>query len=750
MFKRNLIIFCLLFVGLVIGQERQKVGLVLSGGGAKGLAHIGALKVIDSLGIHIDYVGGTCMGAIVGGLYAAGYSGKELDSIFKSVDLAELIQDNVPRNAKTFYEKEDSERYALSLPFDDFKVSFPEGISAGQNIYNEFVRLLFHVKDIKDFDKLPIPFLCIATNIETGKPVILDKGYLPEAIMASGTLPSLFEPSEVEGQILIDGGVVNNYPLNEIRGKGAEIIIGVDVQDDLAKRDDLSSATEILIQINNYRTVNDMVKKVGKTDIYIKPDITDFSVIDFEHRDAIIKNGTTAAKNQMALLKAITSNQNPKKSRHSKIKYTSDSLTINRLILTGNKNYTRAYIKGKLRLTLGEKVSFKKLRQGMGNLSATGNFKAIRYRLESNGLGTDLVLNLRENQNTMYIKMGAHYDDLFKSAALINLTKKNFIFHDDVASFDLILGDHLRYNFQYYLDKGFYWSFGINSNFTNFDEEIDFNLIRTNFDVIDDPNIGEINLDVTDLTNQIYLQTVLREEFAFRMGIEHKLLRYSTRTLSNFPELESDAFEPTDRGRLFFEDSNYYGTYGRLTFDTYDDKYFPSKGLFFDGDFHWYLFSEDFNDNFRAFSISKAKIGVAFQPLENLSLNIEGESGFKLGTSPVTSFDFVLGGFGNDLINNFIPFFGYEFLSLPGNSYVKAYARLDYNISPKSHLLFAANAANVDDDLFRTGEWFTAPNFSGYGVGYGLESFIGPVQIYYSFSPQINNSTVLFSVGYWF
>jgi NTE family protein len=750
MLKKASILSLLFLAQLLLSQEEPKIGLILSGGGAKGLAHIGALKIIDSLGIQIDYVGGTSMGAIIGGLYAAGYSGNELDSIFKSTNLPELIQDNVPRSAKTFYEKDDSERYALSLPFDNFKVSFPEGISGGQNIYNEFVRLLYHVKDIEDFNKLPIPFLCIATNIETGKPVLLEKGYLPEAIMASGTLPSLFEPSEVDGQILIDGGVVNNYPLDEVKARGAKIIIGVDVQDALAKREDLSSATEILVQINNYRTVNDMVKKVEKTDVYLKPNIKGFSVIDFEQRDKIIESGEVEARKHINTLKEIVGTRKKTVPHISKAEM--DSLTINRLILTGNDNYTRAYIKGKLRFSLGDKIPFEKLRQGMGNLSATGNFKAIRYKLVSNGLGTDLVLNLRENPNTMYIKMGAHYDDLFKSAALINLTKKNLLFRDDVASFDVILGDHVRYNFQYYLDKGFYWSFGINSNFTDFDEEIDFDVIRNNFDVVDDPNIGEINLDVTDLTNQVYLQTVLREEFAFRMGLEHKLLRYSTRTLSNIPPPTdgNEAFEPTDEGRVFFEDSNYYSTYGRLTLDTYDDKYFPTKGLYFDGDFHWYLFSSDFNNNFRSFSISKARMGVAFQPAKNLSLNIETEGGFKLGTSPVTSFDFVLGGFGNDLINNFIPFFGYEFLSLPGNSFVKAFARLDYKLSPKSHLLFAVNVANIDDDLFRTGEWFTAPDFSGYGVGYGLESFIGPVQIYYSFSPQINDSTVFFSVGYWF
>lgn len=731
-------------------DEPPKVGLVLSGGGAKGLAHIGALKIIDEAGIKIDYIGGTSMGAIVGALYASGYSGKDLDSIFRVTDFTKLIQDDVPRGAKTFYEKEDSERYALSLPFTNFNVSFPQAISGGQNIYNELVRLLFHVKDVQDFKKLPIPFLCIATNVETGEEVLLDSGYLPEAIIASGTFPSLFEPAEIEGDILIDGGVVNNYPIDEIREIGADLIIGVDVQHGLATRESLSSATEILLQINNYRTVNDMKKKTEQTDIYIRPDIDDFSVIDFDRSTEIVASGEEAANKKIVELQQVAKRQNDKKSSLKKPIAVQDSLTINRLIIRGNDLYTRGYIKGKLRFNLAEKVSFEKLKQGINNLSATGNFKAIRYELVSNGLGTDLILKLKENPTKMFIKMAAHYDDLYKSAALINLTKKNFLLKDDVASFDFILGDHIRYNMQYYLDKGFYWSFGVNSKFTDFDEEIDFGLIRSNFDVPDDPNIREINLDVTDLTNQVYLQTVLREEFAATLGLEHKLLRYSTRTLNQLEEGAEGDFVPSNAERTFFEDSNYFSTYGRITLDTYDDKYFPTKGLFFDSDFHLYLFSSDFNDNFREFSVGKARLGTVIPLFHNLSLNLETEGGIKFGTSRVTSFDFVLGGFGNDFVNNFIPFIGYDFLSLPGNSFVKAYGRLDYEFTPKNHLLFSTNFANVEDDLFRTGEWFSEPSFSGFGIGYGLESFLGPIQIYYSWTPELDNNAVFFSVGYWF
>ncbi len=750
MIKKNLL---LLFISLscsLLGQEKPKVGLVLSGGGAKGLAHIGALQVIEDAGVKIDYIGGTSMGAIIGALYASGYSAKELDSIFRATDLAGLIQDNVPRSAKTFYDKDDSERYALGLPFDNFKISFPQAISGGQNIYNEFVKLLYHVKDIRDFSQLPIPFLCMATNVETGEPILLNNGYLPEAIIASGTFPSLFEPTEIDNQILIDGGVVNNYPIDEVKALGANIIIGVDVQDALANREALSSATEVLLQINNYRTVNDMVKKSEATAIYIKPNIAGFSVIDFEKGSEIISLGAYAAEEKREVLKELAANQG-ERSVIKKIEKQQDSLTINRLIINGNKTYTRGYIKGKLRFNLAEKISFKKLQQGITNLSATGNFKAIRYQLVSNGLGTDLIIKLKEKSTKMFIKMGAHYDDLYKSAALINLTRKNFLVKDDVASFDFIVGDNIRYNLQYYVDKGSYWSFGLNSTFNAFAEEINFDLIRGNFDVVDDPNISEINLDVTDLTNQIYLQTVLKEEFLFSLGLEHKLLRYSTRTLNNIaPTTIDNAFRPSANSRLFFEDSNYFSAYSRLIFDSYDDKYFPSKGLFFEGNFHLYLLSSDFNDNFKEFSVGKARMGTAFNIFPDLSMNIETEGGFKLGTSSVTSFDFVLGGFGNEPINNFIPFFGYDFLSLPGNSFVKAYTRLDYEITPKNHLLFTVNVANVADDLFRTGDWFTEPDFSGFGIGYGLESFLGPMQVYYSWTPQLDEGNIFVSIGYWF
>jgi NTE family protein len=718
-------------------QKKQdlKVGLVLSGGGAKGLAHIGTLKIIDSLGVRIDYIGGTSMGAIIGSLYASGYTGKQIDSIFRETDFEVLIQDELPRSAKTFYEKEDSERYAITLPFDNFKVAFPSSISKGQNVYNKLAQLLLHVDHIDDFSKLPIPFLCIASDIEKGEPIILENGYLPDAITASGAFPSLFEPIEMGDRLLIDGGVTNNYPIDEIIAKKVDIIIGVDVQDGLAGREKLKSAMGILSQINNFRTINDMKTKSKKTDVYIRPNIKGFSVISFDKGSELIERGEIAGRANAKALQEIAASQ--KNKRNQKRVTVKDSISINYVHLRGNDQYTRSYVRGKLRFKTPDTISFKKFTEGIGNLAATGNFTGIRYKTWKNEDGTeDVILNLREAPSTTFLRLAAHYDDVYKTAGLINVTKKKILFNNDVASLDFIIGDNIRYNFEYYIDKGYYWSIGLKSRFNTFERGVNYNLIS---DDNTNPSLNRIDIEVSDLTNQLYIQTVVREEFVFGIGAEHKRLKIASETIVQNNENET-----------IFERSDFGSAFAFLKLDTYDNKYFPSDGLFFSGDFHWYLYSSDYNRNFDLFSIAKSKIGYATPLFNNISLNISSEGGFKLGDTSTNSLDFVLGGFGNNFINNYISFLGYDFLSFAGDSFVKGSITLDYNFSDKHHLNLSANYANVGNNIFGNGEWFSKPDFNGYALGYGLETFFGPVQIKYSWTPDIDQDTLFFSFGFWF
>ena len=741
---KNSIVLIALFISILgFSQETEqpdiKVGLVLSGGGAKGLAHIGTLKVIDSLGIRVDYISGTSMGAIIGALYATGYSGNQIDSIFKEINFDDIINDNLPRKAKTFYERENSEKYAVTLPFEKFKIKLPTALSRGQNTLSLLSQLTLHVSDVNDFSNLPIPFFCIATNIETGEAVILDKGSLAQSITASAAFPSLFQPVIINDQILIDGGVVNNYPIDELKAKGMDVIIGVDVQDELATRERLKSAPNILLQINNYRTFNEMKKKSKKTDIYIKPDITDYNVISFDFGDQIIKNGEKAALKQVHALNELVAKQTIKRAPFERI-HPIDSIRINSIAITGNDKYSRSYILGKLKFRPDTTIKYKTFIEGVNNLAATNNFESVNYQLKLaiDNTSYDMFATIKESSVTTFFKLGVHFDDLYKSAAIVNVTKKRFLTNDDVLSFDFILGDNIRYDMQYYIDKGFYWSFGVNSRYNHFSKNVLAGALLSPEELLT-INVNKLDIDLDDITNRVYLQTLFRKDFALTVGAEHKFLTITSETI----------LTGTNERRTTFEKSNYVGAYGKLKLDTYDSKYFPNEGVLFDGDFVWYMYSSDFNKNFEQFSIAKATIGYTTS-FNKFTANITTQGGFKIGEDKNPYLDFVLGGYGHNLINNFSSFYGYDFISIGGNSFVKGVITLDYEIFKKNHVNFAANYANVDDNIFDSGEWISSPDYSGYALGYSIESFLGPIEAKYTWSPETKKSIWFVNIGFWF
>ncbi|HJY11358.1 MAG TPA: patatin-like phospholipase family protein, partial [Flavobacterium sp.] len=360
---------------------------VLSGGGAKGFAHIGVLKVLEEAGIKIDYIGGTSMGAVIGGLYASGYNGSQIDSIFKQTNFDELINDYIPRSSKNFYGKKNDELYAIVLPFSNFRVGIPEALSKGMYNYNLLSSLTRNVRHVRDFNKLPTPFLCIATNIETGEEVLLNKGNLVQAMMASSAFPSLFTPVEIDGNLLVDGGVVNNYPIKEVRNLGADIIIGVDVQDDLLKRKNLKNATRILVQITNLQSIDKMKSKIKDTDIYVKPDIRDFGVISFDKGEEIIRKGEEATFAVYEKIKSLVTEDNFYKK--PKLKVATDTIEIEKINSDKLDNYTKEYINGKLRFKPGSTITYEDLKTGINNLNATQNFSTISYCLQPNGKQDD-------------------------------------------------------------------------------------------------------------------------------------------------------------------------------------------------------------------------------------------------------------------------------------------------------------------------------------------------------------------------
>jgi len=714
--------------------KRPKVGVVLSGGGAKGLAHIGVLKVLEENNVKIDYIGGTSMGAIIGGLYASGYTANQLDSIFKTVDADALIQDFVPRISKSFYEKRNDEIYAIQLPFENFKIGMPEALSKGMYNYNLLSRLLSHVRHERDFNNLPIPFVCIATDVETGKQVILNSGNLAQNILASGALPSLYTPVEINGKTLIDGGVANNYPIEEVRALGADIIIGVDVQDGLKSKEDLKGAADVLMQINNFAMYEHMNEKIKATTYYIKPDIKGFSVVSFDQGVEIVKRGENAAnlyRDDFAALGKMNASEIKIKSYVSD----SDSLHISKIKINKLNDFTSNYVYGKIKVKPGFEVSYNNFSTGIDNLNATQNFKAISYEFEKDEENCDvLVLNLKENNVRRYLKFGLHFDNLYKSAILINVTQKKLFFKNDVASLDLGLGDNSRFNFNYFIDNGYLWSIGFQSKMTTLNRNI--------YDPITSEGIFRsglpisLNLEYLDFTNKIYFQTYYDERFLIGVGLEHKFNQI------DIPNL--NLIKP------WLDKSHYFGAYANILFDTYDNKYFPRKGVLLNAEYKNYFHSSDYNNNFNNFSQFNAGIGGVKTFFEKLSVEVKFDMGITFNNEPSTFFKYFFGGNGFEPFANAKPFYGYDFLSIFDDSYIRGQFRIDYEIFKRNHINFSGNYANIGRNIFENSDWARKPQFSGYAIGYGYQTIIGPIELKYSWSPETKKNFTNLSVGFWF
>lgn len=290
---------CLFFTLPSSAQQRKKVGVVLSGGGAKGVAHIGALKVIEEAGIPIDYIVGTSMGSIIGGLYAIGYTPQQLDSMVKKQDWTFLLSDRIKRSQQTMSEREKSETFVLSLPLTGkrFKEQASGGVIKGQNLANLFSDLTVGYHDSIDFNKLPIPFACVSENVVNGKEIVFHDGVLSTAMRASMAIPGVFTPVRIDGMVLVDGGMKNNYPVNVAKAMGAEIIIGVDVQNKLRTEEELNTAPDILLQIIDLTTQENYARNVAASDVHIKVNVKGYSSASFTPNalDTLTNRGEEAA-----------------------------------------------------------------------------------------------------------------------------------------------------------------------------------------------------------------------------------------------------------------------------------------------------------------------------------------------------------------------------------------------------------------------------------------------------------------------
>ena len=731
--KPKLFLLILLIPIIVFAQQEQpKVGLVLSGGGAKGFAHVAILKEIDKAGIQLDYISGTSMGAIVGGMYAIGYTGIQIEEIVKNTDFVNVLRDRLPRSTSTFFDKEYGEKTKITLPATNGKVGLPKGISRGQNVLNLLFELVDDKEEINDFSKLPIPFFCIATDVETGKGVLLEKGSLALALRASSSFPTLLNPVIINDKLLVDGGIANNFPVSIMKSKGMDIVIGVDVEGRLNQRKKLTSAIAILNQIVSYQMYHKTEEEKKKLDVYIHPDIFEFNVVDFDKKEKIIEKGDLEAKKYRKVFEEIALKQKVKKEKKS-IEINKTKRYISKINLKGSHYYTRAFVLGKLNIKVGDSISRYEISKKINLLSATKNYNRIDYKLKKqDDKSYQLNFDLKESNDNATLSLGGHYDFLYKSGVLVNYSQKHLLRKNDLFSLDAILGDNLRYNFNYFVDNGFYISYGFRSRYNHFRSSSKFNPVLSQF-----PTLNNIDLKYTDFTNQIFVQTTFDRKFALGLGIEHKHLKASTETITN------------NGNETVIDNSEYFSAYGYLKLDTYDKKYFVTKGYFADLNFKWYLKSTDFNNNFNSFAQTKGTLGFATTFFDKLTFQNTNEAGFTLNKISSTIFDFHLGGYNQNYINTFISLYGYDFAELSDKSFVKSEFNLRYALSEKHYASFIANYARLDSNVFKDIDLFKDVK-SGYALGYSYNSLIGPIEIKYSWSPDNNQSYWLFNLGFWF
>lgn len=727
-------LFCcwilILLFGCISAQktERPKVGVVLSGGGAKGYAHIGVLKVIEEAGIKIDYIGGTSIGAIVGGLYASGYSAEELEKIMYSLDLSGLILNEKSRTDLPFFDKSYREKYILELPFDDFKLKFPNALSSGQGPSEALTYLFRHVHGINDFNELPIPFICVATKLSNGESVVFDSGYLPQVVLASGAYPTLLEPVYIDGEVYIDGGVKNNYPVQEVLDMGADIIIGIDLQEGLLDSEALNSATKVIEQIITYNIAEKSKEQSLLVDVSIKPVLTGYHVTSFDSKDNIIYAGYKAAKEKLPELKQIAALQGNISEKINSIQFDEYTL-ITGLEVRGLDAYNRSYIKGKIGIKPPQLTGYDEIREGIQRLYSTGNFNKVFYRIVDHEDGhKKLVVVVREKPTKQSVKFGLHYDDLFKTGLLLNFTSKHLIVDNSIFSVDFILGDYPRYAINYYVDNGYYPSFGFNSTFTQFDEETNIN----NFDLDSGPLFLDYQYD--ELVNQLYTQSTLYEQYAIGGGIEHKYLNIKT---NNLPEYHA---------ARKVENSYFMSLYGFIRADNRSNPNFPRQGIKFDGVFK-YLFESNSN-NFNETSSLSVNFEVNQTYNRWVSGRIFGSFGTYFSNFPPISQKFSLGGYVEQDFMNYTRFYGLPFFTVSGDNKMVLGSAIQARFLKNHYVTGFYNIANIENNfdelnLFKY-------KYTGYGLGYGYDSPLGPINGYWTYSPYTKKGLFNVSLGFWF
>jgi NTE family protein len=428
-------------VAVDTSHRAPRVAVVLSGGGAKGIAHIGVLKVLEEEGISPQLVTGTSMGALVGGLYAMGYSPAGLDSLVQRLDWPSYFRDAPEYGFVGFRRRRNGERALFSIPMNHWRPALPSGAVSGQRVSRLLMSLTWPAQTTRDFRTLPRQFVALATDIETGQAIVLDHGSLAQVMRASMSLPSIFEPVTLDGRLLIDGGIVRNLPASDARQRGADIVICSDVSDPLAAAADLRSLTDVLMQTVVFQSNASTAEERKLCDVYIHPDITGLTAVNFDNPAMIVSRGTVAANALRQQLRALRLPAAPANYiRHSPWQ---DSVRAQHIVIDGLTGRAALRVRRALELRDGGLYTATALDSALQRAYATDLYERLQYRIDANGADTSIVVSATM-QTQDRVGVGFRFDDTYKAAILFSALLRNRLGTGSTTEIEVRLGEQLK------------------------------------------------------------------------------------------------------------------------------------------------------------------------------------------------------------------------------------------------------------------------------------------------------------------
>lgn len=584
---------CLLVLAqaaLAAESPRPRVGLVLSGGGARGAAHVGVLKVLDEMRVPVDAIAGTSMGAVVGGLYASGMSGVEIETLLRSLNWQDSFRDRPPREELGYRRKQDERnflvRYALGLKEQGFVL--PRGLVQGQKLEQVLRSAALPVAEIQRFDRLPIPFRAIATDLETGEAVVMDSGDLVTAMRASMSAPGFFAPAQREGRLLVDGGLVENLPIDTARAMGVDVLIVVDVSFALYLREELASPLEVTNQafaiLIRGRTLEQRAK-LKATDIVIDPPLGRFPSADFGRVPQALRAGEEAARGASASLAKLSLGEAEYRSYLASRSARSTATPIIEFVRadSGSAEYEKL-IQATMKDLVGKQLDKELIQSRLSSLYALDRFETIDYALIEDEGRAGLQLDLRRKSwGPTYVRMGLNLEDDFEGNSRYNAavrfiaTELNGLGGEWLT--DVQIGENPKFFTELYQPLSLASRYFIAPQF-DFEE-------RSVFELRERDRIAEYR--VRDIQGGLDFGREVSNWGEIRFGVRRGTGR--RRILIGDPSLPSDEF---DRG----------GFFTRLSYDKLDSIFFPRHGQQFELEWRAERESVGANQNFDAFRSS--------------------------------------------------------------------------------------------------------------------------------------------------